>query len=376
MRSSYLPWLIVGCALIYLSLFGLVGPQFSLPGTLVHEDFDSLPPGGPWFLSPSSTLVCINPAGQLQLTSPADGSEAILYRYLPSDISGSHSYEAEVKFDTADAAARFTLRVPAYGVTKATILYVYLSKIQVYGDNAAATVKDISITNVQGQWYNYTVSADWTTGYYTVFRDDVNVGQGYVATYTKWVPSYNICIGFSASSGNQQAHCDHFYMDLTTYIPPAPSTKGTIHIQASYYDNSGALAGNASGASVSVTKDGQAFQTFTTDINGFYSLPNLDPGTYAFSGTYKNYQATSASVTISDGEAKPAQLNFYPQGTPPITTGFPDIIGWINSILQNPNVKQLLMYGGIAIAAISSIMLLLPEKKPPGSAPPPWYRPW
>ena len=39
----------------------------------------------------------------------------------------------------------------------------------------------------------------------------------------------------------------------------------------------------------------------TSDINGFYALPNLNPGTYTVKVTYIGYEPVEAELTVRDG---------------------------------------------------------------------------
>ena len=53
------------------------------------------------------------------------------------------------------------------------------------------------------------------------------------------------------------------------------------------------------GASIYIDK---LYTGVTSDINGFYTLPNLDPGTYTLKVSYVGYDPVLINITIPEGK--------------------------------------------------------------------------
>lgn len=48
-----------------------------------------------------------------------------------------------------------------------------------------------------------------------------------------------------------------------------------------------------------------------SDVNGFYTLPNLKPGTYTVKVTYVGYSPIEMKITVPEGKTLEKELNFY-----------------------------------------------------------------
>jgi hypothetical protein len=153
--------------------------------------------------------------------------------------------------------------------------------------------------------------------------------------------------GYSASSTSWTLEVDDF---LTT---GSGTPLGSLNVKG-YYD----------GVTVAMTNvyylapDGSTSPLVSVSAAG-YTWTDLAVGSYTVYGTYQGTPKQS-TVTVSSGLTAYAQLNFG-GSTPPVT----DLLQWLKDVLNNPIVKNGMLFGGATCLGIGVVTLVYPKKKQP-----------
>src|ERR1700676_3808567 len=81
--------------------------------------------------------------------------------------------------------------------------------------------------------------------------------------------------------------------------PPANAQAVGATLSGTVTDESGAVI---AGAAITIKNTGTGIErTLTTDAAGFYSAPNLQPGTYSITTTAEGFSPAQSNITLSVG---------------------------------------------------------------------------
>jgi hypothetical protein len=357
LRPKYVPYIVIGIVLIYLSLYGLEGFGLTLTGSFFKEDFDN---SLAWTLSGA---VSINPVGQLQLQSSGIGNLIQANHNHASPYPSQWTIEFRLKVDNWGTPEAVHQNTVVSVVMTATAGYVFGLAVGPTQLSLLTTVNTPFSYTTDNNFHVYTLVVDATT---TPAKIDCYIDATKV---TSWIadPSYTggissvIIYGMSGSL----SHIDYVYVDIGLKPPgstPPPPNKGALRVFATYQ-------GSYVAVSVSIIGPESTTGWTTTDVNNPLRF-DLTVGTYTVSGTYSGNTQT-ATATVVTGQTSDVTLNFG--GTPPPVDGngtiLDQILAKIKEIFRTPSVKQLLLVVGAGMAGIGGLMFILPEKR--AYAPPP-----
>jgi hypothetical protein len=418
MRPKYLPYIVIGIVLIYISLYGLEGFGLSLVGDRLKEDFDTLQR---WTVY--GTTATINPAGNLELTTSNRVDVELL---SPTSWGNQFTCEARVKIDQWGS-----------NVEKDNIALIHCNGLNIYifaiyQNKVMLSLNTFPVSN-DNQWHIWTWTVDRTSGEAKIYRDGTLLGTGTVFSSADVTQTYLLL-----TSG--LAHVDYWYAD-TGVKPPSPtSTYSDVTILVSGQGTTVPAAGHYTttyrvGDSLTITAtpaSGWAFDYMTRNgviapsmtltslaatenivvyfktgsattgtlrvfasYNGAYVVASIiatgpqtvfgstttsstnplafivTAGTYTVSGSYSSGSVAPQTVTVPAGGSVDVNLDFG--GSPPPNGTLDQILAKIKEIFRTPSVKQLLLVIGMGMAGIGGLMFILPEKHATAPPPPRYY---
>jgi hypothetical protein len=421
LRPKYVPYIVIGIVLVYLSLYGLEGFGLGLTGTNFKEDFDVYPNG--WTTGTGSGVwgtPTINPAGQLELNSPVNGRTSCMkFWTLPEQFT----VEFRLKVDL--------FGLPAGGINIQIYDSTYWIQFLIFSDHLwtglTANTENFT-TTTDNNWHVWTLVCDHTGSTFDVYRDSVKLTSFHYLPASV-APKISLD-GFGGTSSSTITHFDYFYMDeglkppggvTPTYSDVTISVQGqgttvpaTGHYATSYlvggsltltatpasgwaFDymmRNGVTTSSMTLSSLGVSeqvvvyfKQGSAttgtLRVFAS-YNGAYVVASVTAsgpqtvsgstttspsnplaftvtaGMYTVSGTYASGSASPVTVTVPAGGSADASLNFGGSSPPPDFVA--TIIAAIKNFFNQFAVKSIFMVAGVGLTIGGSIMFLLKGK--------------
>jgi len=297
MRPIYVIGIVLSISLIYLSIFGLAGFGFplQLTGTIYRQDFNSM---DGWAVHYGTAKI--NPAGQLEMNSPAGTGTA--RRCALNTLAGSlqlpATYTVEFKM--------IIDRMPSDGVQEVGIYDdTYWIPFDIYTDHVKTGTKSFSV-NVGNQWHVWMLVCDHTaaTNKFDVYMDKQKL------TSMDYIPSPDLqgqgklsLDGFGGAEIDTLTHFDYIYIDSGLLSPSG----GRILAHCSQSGNP------VQGASVQVPGSGSA----TSGTDGIAIISSVPAGTYTVTATYSGVTRTNPGVIVIAGQDTDIFFDFSsnPSGT-------------------------------------------------------------
>jgi hypothetical protein len=206
-------------------------------------------------------------------------------------------------------------------------------------------------------WHVWTATIQESANKAILYKDGTKVGEwglnpvssGYTHLYMNLDPKFDLVYPATVT-----ARVDYLYVDNGIKPPgisPPPPTQATITVRT--WLDSAVLTG----ISVTVSKSGYYYETWTTDSTGKVTK-TVDAGSYSFSASYESNVGTVSPanpLVANAGSTYTVDISWGTGGPPP------DNNWW--EILNNPVVKSILTMLGIGLAGISAIVAVGPFKK-------------
>lgn len=163
-------------------------------------------------------------------------------------------------------------------------------------------------------------------------EDGVNVGTA--NPYTITMDANKALVAFCHYTGNGQEYA---------YL--------TVHCQE---DMDGDSSWNpVPNLSVDILQGATLISTIVTDTNGIATKVDLAPGAYTISASYSG-KSDSESVSLNVGSNPTVNLYFSDGTSPPPDDG---ILEWLKQLLDDPFVRTLSLWGGVAFCGIGVIVM-------------------
>lgn len=375
--------LIVGCLLIYVSMYGIAGfaDLFSLTGTV--ENFSSyveVDPGNNIDVGPSNIVT----------HGATRGESAYLYKDMGGAVTDfTHSVTVEVMVGRSSGVS-WVWAVgndipwiapdwPADSGIKQTVGIMFYDmpsdpRIRLYTDEGGTgAVKDNPSREYRPGTSNKKFQIEITKSGTLVNCLIYKYGQSSPEhTLTCTVPSgasYRYVFAcatsdYGVTSGTQICKISDLLLDggVVPPPPPPPAESGTVQLNA--WDGANWITG----ATMSVTWPDNTQTTEQTP----YSNTQAPLGAYTVTCTYGGETANNSPQTfqLTAGATVSITFNFggtTPPPPPPPPNGddlLDKIILFIEGILDNSTVKTLMLITGVGLAGIGMIALIMPRRRP------------
>lgn len=226
------------------------------------------------------------------------------------------------------------------------------------------------------QWYKFTVQADAVASSLKIFKDNIAYGTlGGDYNYAGY--SFAVVVGGGSFTSGGSVDVDYVQIQLSIVNPTGDSgplhpitSGGTLSITTYMVDVNNVQTSYGS-ASFQVSGPNGFSATWTSDSNGLCEKTGLTAGSYSFSASLSGYtfSASPNPATVTNGETTQVTCK-WTNNDNPNPNPF-DFLAWLKSIIDNAMVKQVMLYGGICLTALSCIGLVIPKGRHNGYSHPP-----
>lgn len=372
--------ILLGCFCIYLAAFGL-----SVPGLASLE----LSGGSQNFL----TYTENDPSNYLTVTSTRITAANLPRQalcYVSKNVGSTSDFSLTFSFSISSCQRSLTLlvlsnQVGGQSVAPKLQIFVWYAKAdEDYPDGTHLTAGSTYVGLQNSDNTGKVVSTKFTKPIFT--------GQTYSVSFARASGSATMSVSGGTGSASFSDSTSYSVIMLiqgiqdTSWDPlatasgyienlvfgggstPPPTTQGQVTVWTQYWTGS---QWQYVSTSVTVTKDGVSFATWTTSGTGSYGPVSLDAGTYVFSASYNSVSATPQTVVLAAGDSKTVSLTIGTGTSPPITPPGSDPLQALKEFLATPTVRAILVFAGAGLMGVGSLTQLPSKRRPTYT--PDWY---
>lgn len=360
-RGTGAALVVVGCILIYLSVFGISALPFRFAiGSSFTDPFDSIVAGRYNIQHGTYYTGTLTANGQLHFAwsvRPATWEEENVITVNQYDFSQGGSISLDVSTLTGGTGKvrciDLYLSPDPAGMESTT--EKHLIGVRKNYNSLFLVDFDYARTPIESDQKSYTQSTGSlkieisSSGELTFIGDGITLGTMTFAD-TGWT-SKILYVGIRCGV-DQNLYGDLGVDNLVVAAGsnPPPNT-GNLQV-IGYYDSiavtcTASYTGPTSGSSTSVPATG-------------YTWTNLPIGSYTVTGVYTGITKTG-QASVTSGQTVTVQLNFGGSNPPPINNT--NIFQWLIDLFNDATTKVIMLISGVGLAGIGAIGLLMPSRR-------------